>query len=242
MKHKILHSIYTSFDNWCAETQSQPACSKGCSTCCSQNVTITALEGEDILRYILSKGMVDQFAAALLEADAISRPKLTTNDFAKACLDGRDVDPEIETSSGTCLFLADNICTIYPVRPFSCRLFISSTTCSPGSPAQVAGGHLEASTAVSQVIEHLGQKEYWGNMLDVLPAMLDIGEYREIAGKFNQTLIIQARMRTLTAKPLPGFLLSEEEGPKVSRLLEKIFDSEIDGRRIEDILNGKNGK
>lgn len=239
MKHKILQSIYTSFDNWCTETQSQPACNKGCSSCCSQNVTITALEGEDILRYILSTGMVDQFATALLQADAACPPTFTTNDFAGACLDGRDVDPEIKTNRGICPFLTDNICTIYPARPFSCRLFISSTTCSTGSPAQVSDEYLEASTAVTQVIEHLGQKEYWGNMLDVLPAMLDIGEYREIAGKFNQTLIIQARMRTLTAKPLPGFLLSEEEGPKVARLLEKIFDSEIDGRRIEDILNGK---
>lgn len=239
MKHKILHSIYSSFDNWCGESQTQPACSKGCSTCCSQNVTITALEGEDILRYILSMGMVDQFADAFLQADAISRPKFTTNDFAGACLDGRDVDPEIESNRGTCPFLTDNICTVYPVRPFSCRLFISSAICSPGSPAQVSDVHLEASTAVTQVIEHLGQKEYWGNMLDVLLALLDIGEYREIADKFNTTLIMQARMRTLTAKPLPGFLLSEEEGPKVARLLEKIFDSEIDGKPIDDILNGK---
>ena len=239
MKHKILNSIYTSFDNWCAQSQTQPACCKGCSTCCTQNVTITALEGEDILRYILAKGMVDQFATALLQASNISRPKYTTNDFAKACLDNRDVDPEITTNKDSCPFLQDNICTIYPVRPFSCRLFVSSATCSPATPAQVADDHLEASTAVTQIIEHLGQKEYWGNMLDVLMAMLDISEYREIADKLNQTLIMQARMRTLTAKPLPGFLLSEEEGPNVAELLEKIFDTEIDGKRIEDVLNGK---
>ncbi|PHR29850.1 MAG: hypothetical protein COA36_03075 [Desulfotalea sp.] len=239
MKHKILHSIYTSFENWSSESNIQPACCKGCSTCCSQNVTITALEGEDILRYVLSEDKVDEFATAILRGANISRPKYTTNDFAKACLDGRDIDPETQTNRETCPFLTDNICTIYPVRPFSCRLFISSVTCSSGNPAQVTDNHFEASTAVTQVIEHLGQKEYWGNMLDVLMAMLDIGEYRKIADKFNQTLIMQARMRTLTAKPLPGFLLSEEEGPKVSQLLEKIFDTEIEGKRIEDVLNGK---
>ena len=76
-------------------------------------------------------------------------------------------------------------------------------------------------------------------MLDVLLALLDIGEYREIADKFNQTLIIQARMCTLTAKPLPGFLLSEAEGLKVAQLLENIFGTEVDNRRIEDVLNGK---
>lgn len=239
MKHNILQSIYTSFNTWCDTSQTQPACCKGCSTCCSQNVTITALEGEEILRYVLAEGMVEQCASALLHAGEISRPKYTTNDFAKACLDGRDVDPEIETNEGVCPFLKDKVCTIYPVRPFSCRLFISSTTCSPGNPAQVTDLHLEASTAVTQVIEHLGQKEYWGNMLDVLLAMLDIGKYREIADRLNQTLIMQARMRTLTAKPLPGFLLSEEEGPKVAQLLETIFDTQVDGKRIEDILNGK---
>jgi hypothetical protein len=46
-------------------------------------------------------------------------------------------------------------------------------------------------------------------------------------------------MCTLTAKPLPGFLLSEEEGLQVAQLLESIFDTEVDHKRIEDILNGK---
>ncbi len=32
--------------------------------------------------------------------------------------------------------------------------------------------YLGSVTAVSQIIEHLGQKEYWGNMLDVLPALM----------------------------------------------------------------------
>ncbi|TKB11674.1 YkgJ family cysteine cluster protein [Desulforhopalus sp. IMCC35007] len=239
MKHKILHSIYTIFEDWSSKSNPHLACCKGCSTCCTQNVTITALEGEDILRYVITKKMVDKFATALLQSTDFSRPKYTTNDFAKACLDGRDLDPEIQSDNGGCPFLENNLCTIYPVRPFSCRLFVSDVTCSPGNPAQVSDLHLEASTAVTQVIEHLGQKEYWGNMFDVLLALLDIGEYREIADRFNQTLIIQARMCTLTAKPLPGFLLSEEEGPKVAQLLETIFETEVDHKRIEDILNGK---
>ncbi len=96
MKHKILNSIYTSFDNWCAESQTQPACCKGCSTCCSQNVTITALEGENILRYIISEGMVDEFTTALMQAGDISRPKYSTNDFAKAC--SIPLDWELATS------------------------------------------------------------------------------------------------------------------------------------------------
>lgn len=239
MKDKILQTIYTSFEKWSDNNDAEYACCKGCSTCCSQNVTITATEGEEILKYVLKENMVEQFANALVQATELSRPRYTTNDFAKACLDGRDIDPETATNHGDCPFLQDNVCTIYPVRPFSCRLFVSTVTCRPGTPAQVSDLHMEASTAVTQVIEHLGQKEYWGNMMDVLLAMLDISEYREIADKFNQTIIMQGRMRTLTAKPIPGFLLSEEEGPQVAGLLESIFDTEVEGKRIEDILNGK---
>jgi hypothetical protein len=49
---------------------------------------------------------------------------------------------------------------------------------------------------------------------------------------------MQARLQTLTAKPLPGFLISEECAEKVSTLLQTIFDSDVNGRRVEDVLNG----
>jgi hypothetical protein len=49
----------------------------------------------------------------------------------------------------------------------------------------------------------------------------------------------QARMQTLTAKPLPGFLFTEDEENKISPLLHTIFNTKIDGKRIEDILNGR---
>jgi len=76
-------------------------------------------------------------------------------------------------------------------------------------------------------------------MLDVLPALLDISEFREIGTRLEQAGIIKARLRTLTAKPLPGFLLSGEDDGKVTQLLGAIFAAEIGGKRLEDILNGK---
>ncbi|GEM_PF-6025120 len=76
-------------------------------------------------------------------------------------------------------------------------------------------------------------------MLDVLPALLDINEFREIGACLEQTQIIEARLRTLSAQPLPGFLLSEDDGGKVTQLLETIFSAEVQGKRLEDIFNGK---
>ena len=165
---------------------------------------------------------------------------MTTNDFAAACLEGRDVLNPIP-------------CIVRLSAHFSKRTCAASIRCAPSAadssspnkrvpPCSLlwsADFYLEAATAVTQIIEHLGQKEYWGNMLDVLPALLDISEFKEIAEHLSTTQIIQARMRTLTAKPLPGFLISEEHMDAVSPLLQRIFDAEVEGKRVEDILNGK---
>lgn len=237
MKRQILFTLYDIFDQW--NKSHKKACARGCSGCCTQNVTMTAVEGEAILRFIIAQDMVLWLAEKLASEPIHQAPTMTTNQFAAACLEGRDTAADFLHSAAVCPFLEKNLCSIYPVRPFSCRLFISQQTCSAMHPALVDDFYLEAATAVSQVIEHLGQKEYWGNMLDILPALLDISEFKEIAEHLSTTRIIQARMRTLTAQPLPGFLISEEHMATVSPLLQRIFDAEVDGKRVEDILNGK---
>lgn len=240
MKHLVLDGIIDTFEKW--QTQ-QPnllsACKKGCSTCCTQNVTITALEGEKILRYILENGKERWFAERLFHKRSHTPAQYTTNEFAKACLEQRDLEQNPTETSAPCPFLEGQLCSIYPVRPFSCRLFISTTVCDKNKVAQVPDYYLEASTAVSQLLEHLGQKEYWGNMLDVLPALLDISEFMKIGAESNQTLIMHARLQTKSAQPLPSFLLSEENSGKVTHLLESIFCLEVEGKTVEDILNGR---
>jgi len=237
MKDQILKTIYTIFSNWSSDKIK--ACHKGCAVCCTQNVTITALEGEIILRHILKMNMEQWFADRLQKNRMHRRPAMTTNDFARACLQKRDVNFEDLSPQASCPFLKANICQIYPARPFGCRMMISETTCTAGRSALVTDHYFSATTAVTQIVEHLGQKEYWGNMLDVLPALCDISEFKEIANHLSTTMIMQARMQTLTAKPLPGFLFTEEEEIIVSPLLKQIFNTEIEGKRIEDILNGK---
>ncbi|MCK5515548.1 MAG: YkgJ family cysteine cluster protein, partial [Desulfobulbaceae bacterium] len=236
MKGQLLETIYTIFTDW--NSSKNIACCKGCSACCTQNVTMTALEGEIILRFIHKADMDKWFAEKLQENRPQHRPKMTTNDFARACLQGKNVEIGEISNQAPCPFLEENFCQIYPARPFSCRMMISEKTCSTGQPALIPGHYLAASTAVSQIIEHLGQKEYWGNMLDILPALCDISEHSGTAQHLNTTIMMQARMQTLTAKPLPGFLFTEDEDQTVSPLLNTIFNARIDGKRIEDILNG----
>lgn len=237
MKGQILFTLYDIFDQWNSDLDQ--ACHKGCSGCCTQNVTITAVEGEAILRYVLAENMSLWLAEKLSFLRSHLPPKMTTNEFAAACLAGQDADPGDRQNLAICPFLESNLCAIYPVRPFGCRLFISERTCSAIHPALVPDAYFEAATAVTQLIEHLGQKEYWGNMLDVLPALLDISEFAEIAEHVDSSMIMQARMQTLTATPLPGFLISEEHSGQVSPLLQEIFSAEVQGKKVEDILNGK---
>ena len=52
MKQQILFTIYDIFDQWNSDLDK--ACQRGCSGCCTQNVTITAVEGEAILRLYIS--------------------------------------------------------------------------------------------------------------------------------------------------------------------------------------------
>jgi len=238
MKEAVYKAIVEKFAEW-ASTYSH-VCRKGCSACCTQNVTITALEGENILAYIRENGKEAWLAEKLCQTPPSSRPRMTTNEFAHICLSGREADPGESSVLTPCPFLEEGVCGIYPARPFSCRCFISEIRCSASQPAHVQECYLSASTVMMQLIEHLGQKEYWGNMQDVLLALCDISINHEVAEKLDDsTRIMQARLRTHSARPLPGFLLSEEDERIIEPLLADIFAIQIDGKSIKDILNGK---
>ncbi len=236
LKEEILIGIYEEFENWISE---DVVCSKGCSVCCSQNVIITAVEGDLIHRKIRERGREAWMAGKLQEKGDTQKVQLTTNAFAASCLQGEDVMPVSYGNEEACPFLEDNCCSIYEVRPFSCRCFISEKLCKPGIPAVIGGTYLSASSAVMQIVEHLGQGEYLGNMFDVLLALCDLPENRKYVSLLPASLADQGRAKVTKALPLPGFLLVEEEMEKVGPLLEAIFSHEVQGRSIEDILNNK---
>lgn len=238
MKYKILCTIYDIFADW-ARFHLASACKLGCNACCTRNVTISANEGSMILRYVQAENLSIWFSRKLAGPRHHRSALLTTNEFAAACREGQETNAEEHYNGSPCPFLENQLCGIYPARPFACRLFSSTRQCSSTQPALVPEFYIEAATAVSQLIEHLGQKEYWGNMLDVLPALIDSGEFQGICAGIEPAQIVEARFGTLSAKPLPGFLLSAENLDKVSPLLDALFSTHIEGKRLEDILNGK---
>lgn len=237
LKEDILQGIYTIFAEWSADLPF--ACTKQCSACCTQNVTMTAVEGEVIHRLIHDQGHESWLAGRLQKKGPIKRPLMTTNDFAGACLQGEDVQPEPYGNTSPCPFLENNCCRIYEARPFACRCFASEQRCFSDSSALLPEYYLSASTAVMQIIEHLGQGEYWGNMLDVLSALSDLPENRHYTPLLPPSFADQARVQLVKAKPLPGFLLLEEEMEQITPLLEAIFTQKIGEKTVESILNGR---
>ncbi|MBU1056797.1 MAG: YkgJ family cysteine cluster protein [Proteobacteria bacterium] len=237
LKEQILLAIYEEFEKWAKEEKT--VCSKGCTACCTQNVTMTAVEGDLIHRHIRENDQMEWFAGKLQEKGNTRRPEMTTNGFAAACLQGEDVESGSSGNESVCPFLENKSCSIYAVRPFSCRCFVSEETCKPGVAAVIPESYLSASTAVMQIVEHLGQGEYWGNMLDVLLALSDLPENRRYNQFLPASLPDQGRANLVKALPLPGFLLLEEEMKKIEPLIQGIFTHPIGEKSIEEILNNR---
>jgi Fe-S-cluster containining protein len=199
---------------------------------------MTAVEGEEILRHALHQGLAGWLGETLATATEAQPPPLTTNQFAAACLATEKIEENWPENRQPCPFLANNLCRIYAARPFACRLFLSGERCLPGGEAEMPTAYSGVAVAIGQIIEHLGQRQYWGNMLDVLLALLPRPEYQKIACFVLPERIAEARGRLLAAQALPGFLLDEEEAALAAPLFEAIFQSRVDGKTVEVILNG----
>lgn len=190
-----------------AVTPPGSACRRGCATCCTQSVTVTALEGELIRDYLPAA----ELAAFLAGVDGrqLKRPRLTTNQYVGQFLARQ---PAADAASGwslaPCPFLVAAGCAIYPVRPFMCRGFVSRVDCRAGGYAEVAPQILLRNTIIQQVIEQLSQGREWGLLSDVLAQLL------APAGDGGVLLRCEA---------VPGFILDERERRQLRKYLDKIY-------------------
>ncbi|THB76602.1 MAG: hypothetical protein D6B25_09315 [Desulfobulbaceae bacterium] len=235
MKKDILKIIYNSYERWASQVDI--ACRKGCGVCCTQDVMTTSIESDLIIDFVRENSMERWFVEKLEGHLPGLHHKPTTNEFAQACLSGQDIDPGSGSFSETCPFLEDDLCSIYEARPFGCRSFFSTTPCKPGSSAAVPRFLMSGATAIDQIIEHLDQGSPWGNMLHLL--YLKAHQKPAFHTFFKTPENLQIATYCSKAKPLPGFLIDNEDYPHVLPLLDSIFDTEVAGRKVEDILNNR---
>lgn len=101
-KMTAIESIFAEMDGLVAEDSVKVSCKKGCSFCCHINVTISEWEAEYIAQYCRSNRI--SISASYLKQQLTVRQ----SDIAY-------------TSFSACIFLKNNLCSIYPVRPAACR-------------------------------------------------------------------------------------------------------------------------
>lgn len=126
---KLYNELHTSMNEFISQNEINLDCESGCSLCCKVISRIELLPTEAFilaahLQDILDKNQLDN----LIEKLYINAEKLKNKDILEA---KKEFTP--------CPLLIDDRCSIYEVRPFTCRMFVSksfdlciNTNCTQG--------------------------------------------------------------------------------------------------------------
>lgn len=225
MREQALILLYEQFEQWLGQWNF--SCQKGCSSCCSQNVTMTSLEGDYIYRFIRKQNREERFWDTLRSVDIVADPGQTPNKFAESCFNNDEITDPPQPLTKACPFLVNMTCSIYEVRPFNCRCFVSEKKCSPNTPAAAPAFLFTCSTVIMQLIEHLDQKGRWGNMLDILRSLIPEFQGRDL------------RSRIRSCRPLPGLLIPPEDSDRIQPFLKSILSAQLGDKSLQAVLNGQ---
>jgi Fe-S-cluster containining protein len=167
-KLAILKQIYSIYDDFAGNLNL--ACKKYCAQCCTNNVTMTSLEGYFIAETIVKKEQSHLFEMVKTAASKKRfQPRITTNKIAELCIKGKDLPEEdYSTHKGNCPFLKAAECPIYSIRPFGCRCLVSNHDCREKGYAEVDPFVLTVNNLFLQFIEHVDFQGFSGNLIDVL--------------------------------------------------------------------------
>lgn len=130
----FVNAVYETMDEAAAEEdQSQWACHKGCSACCYQMVHITTYEAAKIIRYL--NGLERKKRKPILKRVLKSIDKYWKWVHRMGGKDNQQLADDIwvraQWKGKVCPFLnSRDRCSIYPVRPISCRSAYSTVVCN----------------------------------------------------------------------------------------------------------------
>ena len=204
-KLEALNRVYNIYDEFSASLDL--ACRAKCAHCCTTNVTMTTLEAFKIIDDITAAGrqnLIDR----LKTMDGIPRfkPLLTTNRMAELCAADAKIPAEDAADQGqNCSLLDNDLCTIYDLRPFGCRCFVSRQNCGELGYADIDDFTASVNTVFLQVIEHLDAEGCSGNSFDVLRVMASDDKQRAYeSGRLNceaHGLIVNWELKVLMIPP-----------------------------------------
>ena len=218
IQHLLLAALYDAFDQWASTFAF--ACRKGCATCCTRSVTMTSLEGNGIMAFLAETGRRAELAAPAFQPTPNRTVQCTTNTFVAAHLRGEAVEEAESWDLRPCPFLKEESCSIYPARPFGCRLFASLDSCAASVVAEMPPGYLAGATALLQYIEHLDNGGRWSTMMELLAGM-NTGQAEDYGEP---------------TAPIPGFLVAPDERALVEPLLQGLLAREVNGQTFAQWL------
>lgn len=213
IKLSALKNIYAIYEEFSVSLD--VSCQKGCAACCTRNVTLTTLEGRHIVDYI---GQAPKKSALerLSRDQHLPRfqPKITLNGLAELFIKGQDGPDEEYHLEGECPLLENHLCTIYPVRPFGCRCFLSETDCSKTGSAHVDPFVVTVNNLLLQFIEHLDSGGATGNLTDILLFLA--------RGDHDENLDMPLPVSPVRNRPIPALLIPPEHQERIKGLLSKL--------------------
>lgn len=229
LRFALLEAVYELHENWFANHA--VACRSGCSTCCTQSVTMTELEGLRIVEHFTKESAQKQLIPLLAGRPQRKRQPASTNAYARLCLEGKEPEDSEETGWDLtpCPFLESSRCSIYRVRPFMCRAFVSLKNCGDEGTAELPAHLVTANTVFMQIIEHLAQGMAWGNMLDVL----------QLITQKQEDIVTITQKKHCLCEPVPGFLIGPEESGDLQGLFAALESKQVEGKSLAAWLQEK---
>lgn len=218
LRLELLDQLYAIYGDFIRQ---QPlACTKGCSQCCTCNLTVSTLEGEYLRRKLSPEQHSDVIQQLLAVADRPRyRPTVTLNRLADMCVCGED-PPEEENDPdwGACPVLKDDVCPLYAARPFGCRCMVSRQDCRQTGFAEIDPLVLTVNDIFLQHIEHIDAKGFSGNFTDVL---LFLDQPDAVAG-YQQGQLGTPPEGLLANQPLFSLMIPPEHREAVAPVLKAI--------------------
>ncbi len=197
------------------------ACEKNCASCCTCNVTATTLEAYYLLENVATEngGRLSETEIGNRIATAPGqrfRPALTFNRIAALCAKGEEIpDEHCDPSWGRCPFLENEQCVFYLNRPFGCRCMSSLNRCSETGFAEMPPLMMSVNDVFMQVVEHLDEDGFSGNLTDVLEWMSDESN----RGKYEKGARREDAKRLAPNSPMPALMVP----PEHRKLVEPIW-------------------
>lgn len=217
-KLKALDRIYAAYAEFTRAQET--ACKTRCHRCCTTHVTLTTLEAYKICE-TLPPGEREKLFRRLRAASGLKRfhPALTTNALAELCAADEDLPAENEAAGDEkCPLLSEDLCSIYALRPFNCRCFISRTPCAETGCADVEDFVLSVNTLFLQTIEHVDADGCSGNLLDVLEVLAS--EEKRAAWAEGRLLCTENGL--IANRPMPVLMVPPEHRGRIEPILRQL--------------------